>query len=93
MAESAALTWRVSSSTVSNPALARPACSHWLSGPASSPIRTIVKPSPRQNPASTSGSLVTLASRTILPVVSTTQRLLDSNETSMPMKCSTAVSR
>ena len=57
MAESAALTWRVSSSTASNPAFVSPACSHWLSGPASSPILATCSPSSRQNPTSASGSL------------------------------------
>ena len=93
MAESAALTWRVSSSPVSNPALLSPAWIHCDSGPASSPIRVIGHPRSRQNPARASGSLTTFASRTMRPVASTTQTLLRSNETSMPMYCSTAVSR
>jgi hypothetical protein len=84
MAESAAFTCRVSSSTASKPASLKPACSHCESGPASSPIRVIATPSPAKNPTSASGSLATLASRTILPVASTTHTLLRSSETSIP---------
>ena len=84
MAESAAFTCRVSSSTASNPAPVRPACSHCESGPASSPIRVTATPSWRKNPTSASGSLATLASRKICPVASTTHTLLRSSETSIP---------
>ena len=55
--------------------------SHCESGPASSPIRAISKPRPLHQ-AKASGSLATLASRTIRPVASTTQRLELSSETS-----------
>jgi hypothetical protein len=84
IAESAALTCRVSSSTASSPAPVRPACSHWESGPASSPTRATATPSWRKNPTSASGSLATLASRTIRPVASTTHTLARSSETSIP---------
>jgi hypothetical protein len=84
IAESAALTCRVSSSTASSPAAVKPAWSHWLSGPASSPIRVTGKPSCWKKMISASGSLATLASRTIRPVASTTQRLLRSSDTSIP---------
>jgi hypothetical protein len=91
IAESAAFTWRVSSSTVSKPADVSPAWSHWLSGPASSPIRVTGRPSSRQNATSALGSLASLASRTILPLASRTQTLLCSKETSMPINHSMAV--
>jgi hypothetical protein len=81
MAESAALTCRVSSSTASNPASVRPAWSHCDKGPASSPTRVTARP---KKPTSASGSLGTLASRTIRPVASTTHTLLRSSETSIP---------
>ena len=84
MAESAAFTCRVSSNTASKPASLKTACSHCESGPASSPIRVTVRPSWRTNPTSASGSLATLASRTILPVASTTHTLLRSSDTSIP---------
>ena len=45
MAESAAFTCRVSSSTASKPGPARPACNHCDSGPASSPTRASGRPS------------------------------------------------
>jgi hypothetical protein len=44
----------------------------------------IVRPSPRQNATSTSGSLATLVPRTIFPVASTKQMLLRSSDTSIP---------
>ena len=84
MAERAALTCRVSSSTASSPAAVRPACSHWDRGPASRPTRVSGKPSWPKNATSASGSLATLASRTIRPVASTTHTLLRSSETSIP---------
>ncbi len=84
MAESAAFTCRVSSSAASNPAPVRPACSRCDSGPASSPTRVSGRPSRRRKPTSASGSLATLASRTILPLASTTHTLLRSKETSIP---------
>ncbi len=84
MAESAALTCRVSSSTASNPASVRPAWSHCDKGPASSPIRVSGRPSRREKSASASGSLATFASRTIRPVPSTTKTLLRSSDTSIP---------
>jgi hypothetical protein len=84
MAESAAFTCRVSSSTASSPAPARPACSHCESGPASSPIRVSGTPSWPKNRTSASGSLGTLASRTIRPLASTTHTLLCSSDTSIP---------
>jgi hypothetical protein len=42
------------------------------------------KPRPAKKRARASGSLATLASRTILPVASTTHTRLWSNETSIP---------
>jgi hypothetical protein len=84
IAESAAFTCRVSSSTASNPASAKPAWSHCESGPASSPTRVSDTPSWPKKPISASGSLGTLASRTIRPIPSTTQTLLRSRETSIP---------
>ena len=67
IAESAAFTCRVSSSTASKPGPVRPACSHCDSGPASSPTRVSGRPSCPKKPTSASGSLGTFASRTILP--------------------------
>ncbi len=93
IADNAALTWRVSSSTASKPASPRPTCSHWDKGPASSPIRATSMPDPRNQAVSASGSLATLASRTIRPVASTTQMLLSFSDTSIPAKCSMAVPR
>jgi len=58
--------------------------SHCESGPASSPIWVTATPSWCKNPTSASGSLATLASRTIRPVLSTTHTLLRSSETSIP---------
>ena len=84
MAESAALTWRVSSSTTSNPAPAKPAWSHCDGGPASSPIPATGTPTGLKNRANASGSLGTLASRTIRPAASTTHTLLSANATSIP---------
>ena len=84
IADSAAFTCRVSSRTVSCPAAVSPACSHCDSGPASSPTRVTAIPSPARNATSVSGSLRTFASRTTLPVASTTQMLENSSETSMP---------
>jgi hypothetical protein len=57
---------------------------HCESGPASSPTRVSGRPSRRKKSTSASGSLATLASRTILPVASTTHTLLRSKETSIP---------
>ena len=54
MADRAALTWRVSSSTASKPALYSPSYSHCDSGPASRPTRTIVTPRPRRKATSAS---------------------------------------
>ena len=84
IAESAALTCRVSSSTASSPAPVRPAWSDRESGPASSPTRASGRPSSRKNRTSASGSLATFASRMIRPVASTTHTLLRSKETSIP---------
>jgi hypothetical protein len=84
MAESAAFTWRVSSSTTSNPARVSPAWSHCESGPASSPTLVTGTPSCRKKATRVSGSLGTLVSRTIFPVASTTQTLLCSKDTSIP---------
>ena len=83
-ADSAALTCRVSSSTVSKPASLSPACSHCDRGPASSPMRVTDMPSWPKKRTSASGSLATLASHTILPAQSTTHTLLCSNDTSIP---------
>lgn len=68
MAESAAFTCRVSRSTTSKPSATSPRCSHWGNGPASSPTLPIVKPDRRRQALKGSGSLLTLISRTILPV-------------------------
>jgi hypothetical protein len=84
IAESAAFTCRVSSSTASSPAPVSPACNHCDSGPASRPTRVSGRPSSRKNRTSASGSLATFASRTIRPVASTTHTLLRSKETSIP---------
>ncbi len=81
------------SSTASKPASPRPACSHWDKGPASRPTRATSSPSPRNQAAKASGSLATLASRTICPVASTTHTLLSFSEKSIPAKCSMAVPR
>src|SRR3954470_11594066 len=86
IAESAAFTGLVSSSTASNPALTRAAWSHCDKGPASRPMRTSGRLSPLRNVISASGSLATFASRTICPVASTMQMLLCSNDTSIPAK-------
>ena len=93
IADNAAFTWRVSSSTASKPASPTPACSHCDKGPASSPISVTSMPRPRNQAISASGSLATLASRTILPAASTTQTLLSFSDTSIPAKCSMAVPR
>src|SRR4051794_33106885 len=93
IAESAALTCRVPSSTASYPASLRPAWSHRDKGPASRPTRASGRPSCPKKATSASGSLATLASRTIRPVPSTTHTLLRSSETSIPAWCSTAVPR
>jgi len=84
IAESAALTCLVSSSTASYPAPVSPACNHCDSGPASRPTRVSGRPSWSKKATSASGSLGTLASRTIRPVASTTHTLLRSSETSIP---------
>ncbi len=84
IAESAALTCRVSSSTGAKPAAVSPAWSHCDKGPASRPTRVSGRPSRPKNATSASGSLGTLASRTIRPVASTTHTLLRSSETSIP---------
>jgi hypothetical protein len=84
IAESAALTCLVSSSTASYPASLRPAWSHCDKGPASRPTRVSGRPSCPKKATSASGSLATLASRTIRPVPSTTHTLLRSKETSIP---------
>ena len=80
IADSAALTCRVSSSTAS----LRPACSHCDKGPASSPISATSMPRPPSQAVSASGSLATLASRTVRPEASTTQMLLSFSDTSIP---------
>ncbi len=84
MADNAAFTCRVSSSTTSKPAALNPACSHCDSGPASRPIRVGTCSRARKNRTRTSGSLATLVSRTIRPLASTTHTLLCSNDTSIP---------
>ena len=84
IADSAAFTCRVSSSTTSHPARLSPACSHCDNGPASRPILVTTTPSRSKNRTSASGSLRTLASRTTRPVPSTTHTLLCSNDTSIP---------
>jgi hypothetical protein len=47
-------------------------------------MRVSATPSPAKKPISASGSLATLASRTIRPIASTTHTLLRSSETSIP---------
>ncbi len=84
IADSAALTRRVSISIAGRPASTSPAWSHCDKGPASSPTRAGGTASPSRKATSASGSLATLASRTIRPVASTTHTLLHSNETSIP---------
>src|SRR5215831_610534 len=84
IADSAALTWRVSKSTTSNPACLRPAYSQCDSGPASNPIRVTGKPNPLKNVARTQGSLAIFASLVILPAASTTHTLDCSNDMSIP---------
>src|ERR1700728_1454809 len=74
----------VSSSSIAGPACFMPANSHCESGPASSPIRAISKPRSLHHAVKASGSLATLASRTIRPVASTTQMLELSSDTSIP---------
>ena len=84
IADSAAFTCRVSKSTVSKPAFVSPAYSHCDNGPASIPMRSIVKPSPFKKPTSVAGSLPIFASLTILPLASTMQTLDSSKDTSIP---------
>jgi hypothetical protein len=66
------------------PAASRPANSHCDSGPASRPIRDSTNGCARSQPISASGSLVTFASATMLPVASTMQTLDCSTDTSIP---------
>jgi hypothetical protein len=84
IALNASRTCRVSSSSTAKPASRIAANSHCDSGPASSPTRATSTPSRRNQATSASGSLATLASRTIRPVASTTHTLLSSSETSIP---------
>jgi len=84
MADNAAFTCRVSSSTASYPAFTKPARSHCDKGPASRPMRVNGSPSIDRKPVNASGSLAIFASRTIRPVASTTQILLCSKDTSIP---------
>ncbi len=53
------------------------------------PTRMIVTPRPRRKAASASGSLATCASRMTLPAASSTHRLLNSGDVSIPTWCST----
>jgi len=80
----AARTCRVSRSSAAKPASRRPANSHCDSGPASRPIRARSNDCARSHDTSASGSVVNLASTTILPPPSTTQTLERSNDTSIP---------
>ncbi len=85
IADNAALTHRVSSSTTETgkgQVVVQP-CD---SGPAAGPIRHTANPTFLKNSTRASGSLATLTSRTIFPLASTTQKLLSSNETSIPAK-------
>jgi hypothetical protein len=84
IADSAALTCRVSRSATSNPAATSPSCSHCDSGSASRPIRFNLSPSDPSRPVKAAGSLATFVSRMIFPDSSTTHTLLCSNETSIP---------
>jgi hypothetical protein len=84
IASNALRTCRVSKSSTARPASRIAAKSHCDSGPASSPIRSNLNPSEPNQPISASGSLETLASRTILPLPSTTHTLEHSNDTSIP---------
>ena len=74
----------VSSSSTARPASRSAAKSHCDNGPASSPIRVTSVPSPKNQATNASGSLATLASRTIRPVASTKHTLLSSSDTSIP---------
>jgi len=84
MADSAAFTWRVSIRMAGMPALTSPACSHCDSGPASRPTRVKLTSAAEKTATSASGSLLTLSSRTIRPLPSTTQTLHWSRDTSIP---------
>jgi hypothetical protein len=84
IASNAFRTCRVSSSSTARPVPFIPANSHCDNGPASSPIRSRLKPSAPNQAIRASGSLATLASRTILPLASTTHTLEHSNDTSIP---------
>jgi hypothetical protein len=75
MAESAALTCRVSSNTL-EPGGGEPAASHCDNGPASRPRRASGRASASRNCTGALGSLATFASRTIRPPASTTHTLL-----------------
>ena len=83
IALSAALTWRVSIRIAGSPASTSPAYSHCDKGPASSPMRAMLRPLSAKKATRASRSLRTLASRTICPAASTTHTLLHSNETSI----------
>ena len=77
-------TCRVSNSSTGRPACFIAANSHCDRGPASSPIRVIARPRLPNHAISASGSLVTFASRMILPLPSNTHTLDCSNDTSIP---------
>jgi hypothetical protein len=77
-------TCRVSNSSTANPVSRIAACNHCDSGPTSRPIRARSNSSARSYVIKASGSLATSASRTILPLPSTThtrsvQRHVDSD--------------
>jgi hypothetical protein len=84
MALNASRTCRVSSSSTGSPASRMPAYSHCDSGPASNPIRETLTANLPNQAISASGSLATLASRTIRPPASTTHTLALSSDTSIP---------
>ena len=84
IADSAALTCRVSKSTVSKPAAVSPACSHCDNGPASRPMRAIDSSCARRKRTSAAGALGTFASRITWPLASTTHTLVSSSDTSSP---------
>ena len=69
---------------ICTPAAVSSACSHCDNGQASIPIRVTSQPSSLKNSTNASGSLVTFASRKILPLPSTTHTLDASNDTSIP---------
>src|SRR5690242_6081389 len=83
--------WRVSTQTTGSPASSKSVTSHCDIGPASRPIRAYSIPASIKSATIASGSVVTLASRTIFPVSSTMQIAVSLTETSNPAQCFMAV--